>query len=156
MATFEKRKTDDGKTHIRVKVRMKGAAPVTATFERLTDARIWATQTEAAVREGRHFKSIEAKRHTLKEMIERYMRDVLPQKKVGSQYSQTIQLEWWKKQIGHLIIADVTPAVIAEQRDILLNGETYRHTKRAPSSVIRYLAALSHCFTVAMKEWGVG
>ena len=42
MASIEKRKTTDGDENFRVKVRIRGFKPVTASFARLTDARRWA------------------------------------------------------------------------------------------------------------------
>jgi len=56
MAYIQERKTGDGKIHFRVQVRLKGYPKETATFDRKTDAKLWAQQTEAAMREGRHFK----------------------------------------------------------------------------------------------------
>jgi hypothetical protein len=76
----------------RARVRIKGFPPQSAAFERLTDARRWAQQTEAAIREGRHFKTNEAKKHTLGELIDRYIRDVNPTKKRNSQGTQKAQL----------------------------------------------------------------
>ena len=61
-------------------VRRKGAPPLSATFTRLADAKKWVQITEAAIVEGRHFKTAEAKRHTLADMIDRYRRDILPAK----------------------------------------------------------------------------
>ena len=46
------------------KVRLKGYPQQIETFDRLTDARKWATQAEAAIRERRHFKTVEAQKHT--------------------------------------------------------------------------------------------
>jgi hypothetical protein len=66
----------------RARVRIKGFPPQTAVFQRLTDARRWAQQTEAAIREGRHFRTTEAKKHTVEELIDRYIRDVIPQKRL--------------------------------------------------------------------------
>ncbi|OOO01409.1 MAG: hypothetical protein USCGTAYLOR_02390 [Chromatiales bacterium USCg_Taylor] len=79
MATIEKRDTGEGITY-RIKVRIKGHPPQSATFERLTDARRWAQSTEVAIRERRYFKTSEAQRRTLAELIDRYTRDVIPQK----------------------------------------------------------------------------
>jgi len=70
MANIEKRISKDGKTSYRVKIRLKGFPSQSATFERLTDAKKWAQQTESAIREGRHFKTTEAKRHTLAELTD--------------------------------------------------------------------------------------
>lgn len=152
MANIEKRETSKGITY-RVKVRLKGYPIQTATFERLTDARKWVQDTESAIRDGRHFKTSEAKKHTLEELIDRYIKSVLPTKP-KSQVKQTIQLKWWKQEIGSYALASVTPSLIAECRDNLLSEEIREGVKRSPSTVVRYLAALSHAFTVAVNEWG--
>jgi hypothetical protein len=60
-------------TRYRAQVRLKGAPPASATFERRTDAKRWAQQTEIAIRDGRYFKSAEARRRTLKELVARYL-----------------------------------------------------------------------------------
>lgn len=151
MANIEKR-TTEGATSYRVKVRLKGHPVQSATFERLTDAKKWAQSTEAAIRENRHFKTTEAKRHTLAELIDRYIRDVLPTKKRARDQAQ--QLTRWKAEIGSYALSDVTPSLLAECRDKLGNEITVRHTRRSPASVVRYMAALSHAFTIAVKEWG--
>ena len=153
MAYIQERKTDDGKTHFRVQIRLKGYPTATATFERKTDAKLWAQQTESAMREGRHFKTAEAKKHTLGELVDRYIENVIPTK-LKSSAARTTQLLWWKSQLGHSLLSDISPALIAEQRDKLLKGTTFKGTIRSPSTVVRYLAALSHALTVATKEWG--
>ncbi len=152
MATITLRTASDGSKSYRVEVRLKGYPAQRATFPRLTDARRWAQQTEAAIREGRHFKTTEAKRHTLGDVIDRYVREVSPSKKDGAH--QARQLAWWKDQIGDYALADVTPALIAEARDRLAAQITQRKKPTSPATVVRYLAALSHAFTIAMKEWG--
>lgn len=153
MGSIEKRTNHKQETSYRVKVRLKGYPVQTATFERLTDARKWIQQTESAIREGRHFKLAEAKKHTLEEAIDRYVETILPNKP-KSQYDQTIQLQWWKKAIGSYTLADITPALLAEQREKLSLESTARRVVRSPATVNRYLAALSHLFTIALKEWG--
>ena len=152
MASIQKRTSKDGATSYRVEVRLKGYPAQRATFARLTDARKWAQATEAAIREGRHFKTTEAKRHTFAELAERYARDVLPQKKDG--HHQGRQLDWWKSELGPYALADVTPALIAQTRDKLASRPTPRGEGTSPATVVRYLAVLSHCFTIAMKEYG--
>ena len=151
MPSIEPRKMKDGRTVYRVKVRRQGLPEQTATFHRLTDARNWAQITEAAILEGRYFKTSASKRHTLAEMVDRYLREVLPRKSASSIYMQTQQLRWWKAHLGHHVLADVTPALIAEYRDKLASEDD---TCRSNATVRRYLAALSHAFTTAVKEWG--
>ncbi len=157
MATIEKR-TSDGRTSYRAKIRLKGHSPESATFERVTDARKWAQATEAAIREGRYFQTAEAKKHTLKELIDRYVVEVLP-KKPRSAKDQTQQLSWWSDAIGHLMLSDVTQSRIVECRDKLSREPFQRRgmkqaKPRSPATVNRYLAALSHVMTIAVKEWG--
>jgi integrase len=146
----------------RVLVRLKGCPAQSATFARLTDARRWAQDTESAIRDGRHFKTVEAKRHTVAEMIDRYLKDVLPGRK--DVRNTTRQLLYWREQIGQRTLADVTPALLVSIRDQLAKGPytTTRttgeeiHTTeryRTPATVNRYLAALSHCLGVAVTEW---
>lgn len=152
MATIEKRETDSGETSYRVKIRLKGYPTQTATFSRLTDAKKWAQHTEAAIREGRHFKTAEAKKHTFAELVDRYIKDVLPTKPKQAKAQQQ-QLEWWKDKMGAYALAEVTPALIVQYRDELASGITYRGTPRGPATVVRYMAALSHAFTIAVNEW---
>jgi integrase len=153
MATIEKRISKDGKTSYRAKVRRKGFPVLSETFERKTDANKWVQDTESAIRNNRHFKTSEAKRHTLAELIDRYIKDVLPTKPKNAR-DQVRQLNWWKAEIGQHVLADVTPALIAQQRDKLAGGITVRGKHRSPSTVNRYLAAISVAFTSAVKEWG--
>ncbi len=154
MATIESRKAKDGKTTYRVRVRLKGHPVQTATFERKTDAKKWGQQIEVAIRERRHFPTREAKRHTLGEAIDRYIQHELPFKpRNRDQYNHAIRLRWWKAQIGHYALADVTSALIAEYRDKLSRNPTQQSKQRSPATVNRYLANLSHVFTIAVKEW---
>lgn len=153
MAYIQERTAKDGKTHFRVQVRLKGFPIQTATFDRKTDAKRWAQQTEAAIREGRHFKTTAAKKHTLADMIDKYIKEILPTKP-KSQEVQEGQLKWWKEQLGAYTLYDVTPAMIGVGRDKLLQGKTNKGTFRTPATGVRYLAALSHAFTVAVNEWG--
>ena len=152
MANIQTRQTKSGETRHKVTIRMKGAPTQTATFKRLTDAKKWARQTEAAIEEGRHFRTSQAKRHTLADLIDRYVRDVLPGNPKAAPKREH-QLRWWKEQIGAYTLADVTPALLAEHRDLLARTPT-RKGKRANATVVRYLAALSHALGIATDEWG--
>ncbi len=153
MASIRKRTNKDGSLSYRVDVRLKGFPPQRATFSRLTDARQWGKNTEAAIKENRYFKTAEANKHTFGELIDRYIRDVLPTKPKA--VSQKQQLEWFKDEIGDYTLADITPAKIVECRDKLLTQTSTKTKKlRSPATVNRYLAALSHAFTTAVNEWG--
>jgi integrase len=152
MAKIQKRKRNS-EIRYRVQVRIKGHPPQTATFPKKSDAKRWGQQTEGAIREGRYFRSVESKKHTLGEMIDRYVETVLPRK--GSQRNnQRSQLSWWKDQIGDYLLSDITPALISKCRDKLASEATHQSEKRSPATVNRYLVALSHVYTIAVNEWG--
>jgi len=160
MANIEKRIAKDGSVSYRAKVRLKGYPAQSATFERKSDAAKWVQQTESAIRDGRHFKTSEAKRHTLGDMIDRYLREVMPDKPKSST-DQTRQLLWWKDQLGDFSLADIASPLLSQYRDKLKNepyAEKIVDGKKEPryrsnATVIRYMAALSHAFTIAVKEW---
>ena len=146
MAMIEKRSVGNGTIKYRVRIRIKGAPQEMATFNRASDAKRWAVQTEAAIRERRYFKTSEASRRTLAELITRYQQDILPYKSPSLTFirGQHNQLEWWKAQLGAYFLADVTAARIAETRAKLTTST---------STANRYMAALSHVFTVAVQQW---
>ncbi|MFN8390094.1 MAG: site-specific integrase [Bdellovibrionota bacterium] len=153
MATFEKRKDRNGKESVRVKIRIKGLKkPVSITCPNLTIARQKAAEIETEVRAGRYTRTIEARRHTVAEAIDRYCRDVLPEKSKAMQH-QRVQLEEWRKEIGHLTLDQLTAQVLCECRDKFRNVKTQNGPKREASTVNRLLAPMSHLLSVAVNEW---
>jgi integrase len=118
----------------------------TATFKRLTDARRWAAQVDAATMEGRSLSGSAARQHTVADLIDRYLTSILPRKRPKTIVNQKQRLGWWRDSIGHLRLSDVTPAVLADHRDKL--AET-----RAPATVTRYLAVFGHSLSIAVREW---
>ena len=145
MASIRECTYKDGRPFFRVEVRLKGFPPQRASFRRKTDARRYAVHTEAAIREGRYFKTNESRKHTLSDAIKRY-RESLVQSKEALRH-KSAQLRWWDKELGYYTMADITPALLSERRDKLMK-------KRAPATVIRYLAVMSHLLSTAVKEWG--
>ena len=104
MATIEKRLNKKSTTAYYIKIRLKGHPVQYASFSRLTDAKRWAQSTEAAIHEGRHFKTNEAKKHTLGDAIKRYRKEVLPHKP-GCARSQPHHLDWWEQEAGYYAVA---------------------------------------------------
>jgi integrase len=156
MASIQKRTSGNGDTSYRVQVRLKGYPPQQATFKRLTDARDWAQQTETAMKQRRFFKTAEAKRHTVADMIDRYLETLLREKPKRYHDLKTM-LSWWRSELGYCILADLTTAQISEKID-KLSKRTKRGRGGKPklitaSRVNRYISALSHVCTVAHNEW---
>jgi integrase len=152
MPSIEERPTPEGKPGYRVKIRLAGTPTQSATFTRLTDAKRWAQSTETAIREGRYFKSAVAKKHTVAQLIDKYIAEILPTKPPHAQ-TQRYQLIWWKQQLGHLTLADLTAPEIGKCRDKLLAHEFRPGKTTTPGTVVRYLAALSHALSTAVKDW---
>ena len=153
MACIFERKTKDGETRYAALVRVKGYPRQTATFSRKTDAKLWAQQTESSIRSGKYFSQAEAKKHTFRELADRYIKTMLGSKslKVQVQYAQ--QLKVWCSMIGELALAEITPALISECRDRLAKKVTSRGRVRSNASLNRYIAVLSSVISVGVREW---
>jgi len=160
MATILTRKNTKGETYYQAKVRMKGFPPESASFKQKTKAVIWANSTETAMREGRYFKTAESKKHTLDELIDRYIQDELPNRKSDHQKFE-MQLNWWKDRLGAYLLSDITAALLAEYRDKLKKEPSIKDLKdggtiekeRSNATVNRYMASLSIALSVASREW---
>ena len=139
MATIERRKSH-GQTVYYAKVRIKGFAK-SATFHSLSEARKWAQRVEVGILEGK----VSPATHTLSDLLDRYMAEVLPQKKASTIPTQRAQLLLWKIHLGHCGLSDVTQARILDCRTKLLTG-------RSNGTTNRYTAILSHVFAMSL-EW---
>jgi integrase len=181
-----------GKFH--VQVRMSGYPARTASFPTKRQAERWAKTIEADMIEGRHFRSVEARRRTLAEAIDRYCTDELglPEGAVADPAvfkawlrlqlaagrpltkrdvrTRVIRLRWWREKLGRLKLAAVTAAILVEYRgklarerftrarpgapgSTLEQGEAAQQFTRTGPTVNRYLAYLSHVFSIARREW---
>ena len=155
MATIEKRQSSTGQVTYRARVRVRGFPQRTKSFKRKTDASTWAKALETDLARGNHIPTSEAMKKTIADMIDRYIEETLPFKPRNKDKANVEKkLKWWRDEIGDYTLANVTPAVIVEKRDKLKRGQTRFGQIRSSSTVNRYLAAISHPFTTAMKEWG--
>ncbi len=150
MATITERTAQDGTISFKAEVRLKGYPAQRATFKRKTDAKKWIQDTESAIREGRHFKTAEAKKHTVDEMIDRYLSGA-KLNKVQDDHTG-LHLRRWKAEIGYMLLADVTADTLTLVKEKLLN-EQVRGKYRSPTTVLRYMASLSTAFTTAVRDW---
>lgn len=151
MATIETRTTPEGKTSYRVKIRIRGFPSQSATFERKTDAKNWAAQTESAIREGRYFKNTAAKKYTVGDLIARYLEHQQNRNRTRA-LDVGAYLAWWDKEIGMYLLSDLSKTLILEKRDKLLQSGV-NVERRAPATVNRYMGVLSHAISVAVNEW---
>ena len=134
MASIQKRFTDKGRVRYRVQVRLKGYPIQSATFLKKSEAVLWAQQREAGLKLGKTFTDPLPNNHTLSNLIDKYILEVLPRKK---DQCPLRQLWWWKREVGNLPLDQITPAMIVERRTKLAQGKTHYGTKRLPSTVNR-------------------
>jgi len=144
MASIEKRKTSKGEVRYRAVIRRKGYPPQRQTFSRRTDATKWIKQTEAEIEQGVHLKTVESKKHTLNELIERYIKYHIREDKKDRK--RIPQLRWWQAQLGDYLLSQMTAPRLAMMKEELSKD-------KSNATVNRYFAALSHVFTMAVNEW---
>ncbi|MCG7967067.1 MAG: tyrosine-type recombinase/integrase [Candidatus Thiodiazotropha taylori] len=142
MASIVKREGKKGFSY-RVRVR-KGGRYISKSFSRLTDAKSWASEMESKI-DSRRLPTSEALKHTLADLIDRYIENELSDVKTAKDKAR--HLKWWKDQVGGIKLADITPTLLSEYRDNLKK-------RMQPGTVNRYLTSISHAFSVAVREWG--
>ncbi len=152
MATIRKRTTKDGTSRYQAVIRLQEGSDSKA-FSNKTSAKKWAQRVENEIRQGTYSKQQEASKHTVKELIDRYMLDHKFLEKKDRR-NQERQLEFWKGRIGDKKLIDVSRALIIQAKDELAAEKTNRGGLRAAATVNRFLASISHCFTKAVEwEW---
>ena len=149
-----KRQNKDGTIGYRAQVRLNdGLPPQSKTFPTLLEARSWKTQEEAKRRQGMYLPSMTSKHKKLGELIDRYIKQVLPSKPKNASNTKN-HLIWWNKQLGDLPLNRLSSDVIATTRNRLLDVITPRGTNLSPKTANRYLASLSVTLTYGIEECG--
>lgn len=153
MAYIQKRTHLNGKPNYRVRIRVMGMPDKSATFANHLEAKKWALQMESEIRAGRYFTRQEEKEKTFGELVDKLIEKELP-KNPKALNKQKMLLLWWKQHLGQYFLCYISPSMIADLRDTLLQENTCRKKLRSTSTTNRYLAALSRAFTIGIKEWG--
>jgi len=149
MASINSHRAKDGSLTYRVRIRHRGLPLRTASFPTLEEAQQFA---EAMSQQYAHMPSKAGKpsvtlmpRHTLSDVLVKYLRDVMPTKTVETQRGQRHVVHYWNRHLGHMLLQDIQPRHIIPIRDALARTS-------APATVVKYLNVLSHAYTVAVKE----
>lgn len=150
MATITKRITKSGVRYV-AQVRLKGHPPQAQTFERKTDARDWAQETEANIRSGRTAVLVGLQKHTLAELIDRFVEDILPGKPAVEEMYKG-HLAWWKKELGATYLRELTSDLIDAAYRKLLREPGSSGRRRSPTTANRYLISLSSCLSFGRKR----
>lgn len=146
MGTLVKRTSSKGEITYTARVRKRGFPPLNASFSRRTDAKAWMNQEETKIQQGLHFDYVEAKKHTLHEAIDRFIREE------KAHPNRVKHLNVWKEALGPLVLSAITEIRINDVTSGWLRKEGDAPSF-GPATVNRYLNSLSVIF-VAAKEWG--
>lgn len=92
-------------------------------------AKKWIQDTEAAIRDGRYKGLSAARKHTVGELIDRFIEQYVPQHPIY--YPKKVQLLLrWKQELGSMLLCDLSPSSIAEVRDKLLTDDNFESLAR--------------------------
>jgi len=144
MATIQKR----GSHQWRAMIRRKGHPNQSRTFDLKSDALIWARSIENKMDRGVFLSRDEVESTTLGECLKRYVREVSSQKLGAEQEAMKA------KVIHHHSISDMYIGVV-NGSDIAKYRDDRLRQGKAPSTVVKEMALLSHMFNVARREWGM-
>lgn len=146
MATIVKTKTGRWKAVIR----RKGWDTASKTFRTKRDADDWARRTEDEMVRGVYVNRAPSERTTIKEALQRYLKEVTVTKKPTTQRAEITKANQLFEKLGRYSLATLTPESVAKYRDQRLEEGKSNNTVRLE------LALLSHLYTVAIQEWGIG
>ena len=132
----------------RAEVRRRGYKPVYRSFDTKQQAQQWARRTESEIDSGAYVDRTEAERTTLREALERYRREIVPEKRHPYQETRRIR-RWIDNHLSHRTLANLRGADFAKYRD------ERRATGRAENTIRLELQVISHLFEIARKVWGM-
>src|SRR5215510_8812888 len=150
MAGIDTYRTKAGQLSYRVRIRRNGSAPQVKTFTKLSDAKRWAQTQEGVVLAGLTVPTVDSKKPqpTLGKAFERYSEEILLYKRPSTQRSQRYQIKRLQRLLGATtLLVDISPARIRAL------CEQLKQAGASPATVVRYLALLSHLYSVAIREW---
>lgn len=153
MATIYKRKTKDGKKILGWKavVRIQGHPTVCKICDRQKEAEDWAKDIELQIKEGKFNFGRGKQKYTFEDLLTRYISSgALEHHKSATDTLR--HLEYWKTRFASYALVHLTPEFIAKERQHLISTPTEIGTPRSPSTVNRYIAALSSVLTYACRE----
>ncbi len=132
-------------------IRKQGWPTTVKTFRTKRDAEDWARQTEDEMVRGVYIQRTPSQKLILGQALDRYLQEITPTKKAGdSQRRDHTSAKALRERLGKYALSALNPPLIGQYRDARLAEG------RAGNTVRLELALLSHLFTVALREWGVG
>lgn len=129
-------------------VRRKGLKPRAKSFDTKADAEKWARNLETELDRGAGFLDTRlAEKMTLRELLERYLIEITPQKRSATIEAYRIRA-LIKHDLAYRTLAMLSPTDIALYRD-------HRLKTVSSSTILKELNTLAHAIDIGRKEWGV-
>ncbi len=151
MASIYKRKNQNGTTVWRAVVRVKGHPTICNHFDRKQEAEDWGKEVERKIKLGEFKFDQHGKQYTFAELVERFSRDgSLDHHR--SKEDTCRHLDYWKKRVGDYGLVHLTPDLLSQERQVLIETPTHKGTKRTGSTVNRYMSSLSSSLSYAVKQ----
>jgi hypothetical protein len=124
---------------------MKYGQTRTATFPTKGEALEWITKQEHEILNQKYFpeRSVETNL-TMNDLIDRYLKEILPLKSENSIKRQDQILRWWRQRIGETSIHSVSAQLIDKHKMYL-----WSEKKFSEYSVNLYISTIAHVFSVA-------
>ena len=136
-------------------IRKNGWPTTSKTFRTKRDAEDWSRRTEDEMVRGAYIQRSGSERMTLEAALKRYLSDITPTKKLTTQRGEISKAKKITEHLGKYSLAALSAEIIAGYRDKRLN-EPGRDGNISNNTVRLELALLSHLYTVAIQEWGLG
>lgn len=151
MASIYKRKDKTGKfSGWRAVVRVKGYPSVSNHFERKQEADDWAASVEREIKQGKFRFDQHKQQHTFNQLIERYISDGALEH-IRSSDDVLHHLNYWKTRLGNYALIHLTPEMIGNERQLIVDTPTAKGLSRSPATTNRYISSLSALLSYAIR-----
>lgn len=137
----------------RARFRKTGHKEVFKTTSDLKSAKQWLMEQDRnAFLDELHPNIIKNNKKTFSDAIKRYKEEELPKKGADAR-NREYHLDWFDGQLGKMKFSSIRSSDIKEALLALEKEKAKEGIKLAPATIVRYLASLSHLFTISWKEW---
>ena len=158
MARIEKHTLNDGSVRYKAIIRRKVRGRTVLRSKRFgtrKQADRWAKRLEAKILDGRQIPTLEEEHRTLNDLIDRYREDVLPSLRGRGREHRDKHLTWWAERLGSQTLRHLRRSAVHEVLLKLEKGDTLSGKPASPATRNRYLAALRHALSYAVRrlEW---
>jgi integrase len=149
MASFRERKNASGKSRWHAQIRVQGHEPQTRSFDRKTDAKAWAEETERLIRAGRFRVVNESQTRDFSELCERFKAKYLRPSR-AKDYVQI--LDWWEMRLNRLRLINITSEIIQGYLNELMASPCNARRKKSVATSENYPTPVHAIFRIGSVQ----